>query len=368
MIGKLLKLITKAALTGLCLSPCLAASASNPVVCSAFDDRGDSATVTLTEQKLALEISRASGDPLLLSTSVNERGLLGCKVFFDKDSHYVAVGLNHLGLTPGPLRIVVTDLTTSKSVGDFEVPNAGLGASLNLVGFLRNKPTLLVLGSAAADHPVDAFSTALFRVTGEQENPPETRTLPADAGSIGNPSFADAAHNRLWFKGTPQFCPMRSVRLVGEGPDEAVVDEPEAKAACDVADAIAYPNENTVITAVTRQPKDLVTRVDLGEHKVAQIELPSPRGYTSIGRAVLSPDAEVFAVTRNLLSNDSLLGGARSRGTEVDILQVSPLKIIGKLLLRAEPHPASVSIDHRNGVVTVLSFQNGTWKSQTMIQ
>jgi hypothetical protein len=368
MIGTPMKPLIKTAVMGICLASCLTASASYPVVCSAFDKRGDSVMVTLAEQKLTLQISRASGGTLPLSTAASEGGLQGCRVFFDKDSHYIAVGLSHLGLTAGPLRIVAVDLTTGKFAGDFTVPNAGLGASLKLAGFFRDKPSLVVLGSGAPDHPTGAFSTAIFRLTGEQENPPETRTLPADTEGVGNVSFADAAHNRLWFKSKPQFCPLRSVPLVGDGSDGAMVDEAEAKAACDVGDAIAYPNEDTVITAVTREPKDLVIRVDLAEHKVAQIELPSSEGhggYTSVGRAVVSPDGEVFAVSRNLLSN-SLLGDAHSRGTEVDIVQVSPLKVIGKVLLKPDADTASLSIDHRNGMVTVLSFQSGQWGSKSL--
>ena len=358
-------LLIKAAVMSLFLSSGFAAHAAYPVVCSAFDNRGDSAMVTLAEQKLAIQISRTSGGPLSLSATVTEGGVLGCKAFFDKNSRYLAVGISHLGLQGGPLRIMVADLTAGGFAGDFTVPNGSLGLSVNLVGFLRDKPTLIVLGSGAVDYPAKAFSTAVFRVTGEQENPPETRTLSAYAEPVGNVSFADATHNRLWIKSKPQFCPLRSLPLVGEEPVGAIVDEPEAKAACDVVSAIAYPNDETVITAVTREPKDLVTRVDLTEHKVTQIELPNPRGYTSVGRAALSTDGGVFAVTRNLLST-SLFGDAHSWGTEVDIVQVSPLKLIGKVLLKPDTDPASLSIDHRNGVVTILTFQSGAWKSQTV--
>jgi hypothetical protein len=368
MIGAPMKLLIKAVVMGICLASCLTASASYPVVCSAFDGRGDSVTVTLAEQKLTLQISRASGGPLPLSTSAREGGLLGCRALFDKDSHYMAVGLSHLGLTAGPLRIVTVDLTTGKFAGDFTVPNVVLGASLKLAGFLRGKSTLVVLGSGAPDHPTKAFSTALFQVTGEQEGSPETRNLPADAGSDGNVSFADAAHNRLWFKSSPQFCPLRSVSLVGEGPDEARVDEANAQAACDVESAIAYPDGNALITATTRQPDDLVTSVDFATHSAQQIALPETGGhgsYSSVEAGTLSPDGQVFAVSRTLLSN-SLLGDAHSRGTEVDIVQVSPLKIIGKVLLKPEADPASLSVDHRNGGVTVLSFQGGKWSSQLL--
>lgn len=363
-----MKLLGTTAVIGTLLASCLAANASYPVVCSAFDERGDAAMVTLAEQKLMLQITPVAGGPLSLSTSVSEGGLLGCSVFFDKNSRYMAVGLAHLGLVVGPLRIVVTDLTTGKFAGDFTVPNAALGASLQFAGFLREKPALVVLGSGAPDHPTNVFSTALFRVTGEQETPPTTRTLPATAMSVGNVSFADAMHDRLWFKSTPQFCPLRSVPLVGDGPEGARVDEVNVQPACDVGSAIAYPDANSLITATTREPSDLITRVDFTLHSAQQLALPATGGhgsYTSVGRGTLSPDGQVFAVSRNMLSN-SFLGEARSRGTEVDVVQVSPLKVIGKVHLKADADTASISIGHRNGAVTVLSFENGKWNSQLL--
>jgi hypothetical protein len=155
--------------------------------------------------------------------------------------------------------------------------------------------------------------------------------------------------------------------MVGDWPDEALVDEANAQAACDVESAIAYPDENSLITATTRQPEDLITSVDVATHSAQQIALPKTGGhgsYTSVGTGTLSPDGQVFAVSRTLLSN-SLLGDAHSRGTEVDIVQVSPLKI-GKVLLKPDADPSSLSIDHRNGVVTVLSFQGGKWSSQLL--
>jgi len=94
--------------------------------------------------------------------------------------------------------------------------------------------------------------------------------------------------------------------------------------------------------------------------------LPAAGGrgsYTSVGTGALSPDGQVFAASRNMLSN-SLFGDAHSQGTEVDIVQVSPLKIIGKVLLKADADPASLSVDHRNGTVTVLSFHGGQWDSK----
>jgi hypothetical protein len=47
-------------------------------------------------------------------------------------------------------------------------------------------------------------------------------------------------------------------------------------------------------------------------------------------------------------------------------VQISPLKVIGKVRLKPGTDPASLSIDHRNGTVTVLSFQGGRWDSKPL--
>lgn len=150
--------------------------------------------------------------------------------------------------------------------------------------------------------------------------------------------------------------------------DEGRVDKANTQAACDVQSAIAYPSGNSVITATAREPGDLITSVDLAAHSAQQIVLPEAGGqgsYTGVESGTLSPDGQVFAVSRTVLAN-SLLGDAHSRGTEVDIVQVSPLKVVGKVLLKPDADPSGLSIDHRNGAVTVLSFEGGRWESKTV--
>jgi hypothetical protein len=314
-------------------------------------------------------MAAGANEPTTLSAVADDAGLVGCSVFFDRDHGNVAVGLNDLKLKPGPLFVVVADLGTGKLVSNFVVsPNAATGDSLKLVGFLQGGSKLVVLGSGTPDHPTKTFLTTLFHVNGQQVQPSETRGLPATALAVGNANFVDAANNRLWFKNSPQFCPLSYVPLVGNGPAETAVNEASAKAACDVGSAIGYPDRSTLITATTREPNDLVTRVDLTQNMVDEIVLPSAgggRAYTSVGRGIVSPDGKVFAVVRTLLEN-SLLGNEHSRGMELDAVQVSPLKIIGKVGLKMGTDPASLSIDHRGGTVTVLSFQNGKWSSQPL--
>jgi hypothetical protein len=156
------------------------------------------------------------------------------------------------------------------------------------------------------------------------------------------------------------------VRLIGGEPEGALVDEPGAGAVCEAAFAIAYPDEDTIIAAETRGNSDPVTEIDLLHHKVQQVDLLPPRGrYTSVDGGTLSPDGKFFAVSRQILSL-SFFGDSRSHGTEIDVLQVSPLKLIGTFHLEPTADSQSISIDHRDGGISMLSFdfKSGVWKSQ----
>jgi len=369
MISQPMKLLITVAIAGICLCSCLTARTSDPVACSAFNKQGDAATATFVRPKLSLQIAPAGGGKsITLLATANDDGLVSCSVFFDREHRYVAVGLIDLRLKPGPLFIVVADLAIKQIISNFSVPpSADMGVSLKLIGFFRGGPNLAVLGSGAPDHPGRSFSTTCFRVTGGQESPPEMRTLPENAESVGNINLIDAVHNRLWFQSKPEFCPLRSVPLIGSGPG-AAVDEADAKAACDAVSAIGYPGEDTLITAATRDSGDLVTHVDFVHRSVAQVVLPNAGGrgsYTSVRSGVLSADGEAFAIARIVLANSSL-GDAHRQGIEVDVVQVSPLKFVGRLRLKPDTDSASISIDQRNGIVKVLSFSDGRWNSEQL--
>ncbi len=318
-----------------------------------------------------LRVSPASGAELIsFSASSGNNGDIRCSIFFDKDALHIAVGMNPIGSNQGPLDIFVGDLATKKLTGSFSVhPGEGLGESLALVGFLRDSSSLVVLGSGARSHPTKSFSVTLFRVTGEQESSPETRALPENTGSVGNVSWVDATHNRLWLKSKTYHCPLRSIPLVGSGPEGAKVDESEAGAACDADIAIAYPDDDTIITALTRGDTDPVTEIDLLKHKAQQTDLLLPRWrYTSVDGGALSPDGKFFAVSRELLSLSFFGGNEIFHGTDVDIVQVSPLKFVGKFHLEPTADSQSISIDHQNGAVAMLSFdfKSGIWKIARM--
>jgi hypothetical protein len=352
---------------------CHAAQVKFPTVCSAFDRHGDAATVNFSERKLVISISPAGGgQPTAKSASVNEEGVIGCSVHFSADDHYMAVGLSHLGLRSGPLHVIVVDTTTSSVTGNFEVRStSGTGQSIDLVGFLRGDPTLVVMGTGARDQPSSNFSITLFSVTGEQEASPVAHVAPEHTAINWDPRHADAKHNRFWFTSRPESCPFRFISLAGKESGNVNVDNPDARAACYVSRVIAYPGENSIIAAVTRQPSDLVTTIYLTQNGAQQISLPHPRGlgsYTSVDEGSLSPDGEYFAISRNVLYNAFFSGRGFSRGTEVDVVQVSPLKFVGAFHFKQTLASESISIDHRDGFVAALffDFKSSRWGSERL--
>jgi hypothetical protein len=322
--------------------------------------------VTLAEHKKTLLIKRASGESFSLELPPIDAREIGCRVFFDLENRNVAVSLDRLRSEADSLHIVVGEVSTGKWISNFVVRTDGIvGRPLTLLGFLRNSLSLVILGDNTRRR-AKGFATMLLDIRGNPKAPSASRDVPDNTSQVGSPSYADVGNNRLWFQSSPEYCPLRSVPLVGDGPEGPTVDKSTCRGACDLLFSRAYPNADTLMLAASREPRDLLWRIDLKEHSAEELELPSIGGYgtyTSVERGFASPDGRVFAVARNLLSN-SLLGDAHSRGTEVDVVQVSPLRVIGKVRLNSGPDPASLSIDYRNGTVTILSFENGKWHSE----
>ena len=89
----------------------------------------------------------------------------------------------------------------------------------------------------------------------------------------------------------PEYCPLRSVPLVRDGFEGPVVNGNTCRGACDLIFSRAYPDADTLMLAATKEPRDLVWRVDLKEQSSIEIELP-PTGaagsYTAVERGLLS--------------------------------------------------------------------------------
>jgi hypothetical protein len=331
--------------------------------CSAYSNAGDAAIVTLADRKKTLELKRASGESHSLDLPpVNDKEI-GCAVFSSTDGRFVAVALNRLHSEADSLHVIVADAATGKWAGEFVVrADETLGKPLTLAGFFESRDLLVVLGkpSPSSKH---SFSTVLLDVQGKRTAPAASRTLP-DNTSVGNSDYADVKSNRLWFHSDPRFCPLRSVPLVGDGPEGSSVDEDVGQYVCDGSNNLGFAEENELMVTSNKEPRDLVWRVDLNQHTADRIELPATdSSNTAVERCLLSPDGTVFAVVRNLLSNLAF-GDAHSGGTEVDLGQTKPLKLIGKVRLKTNADPMSISVDHRNGAITILYFTGDKWNSE----
>ena len=75
----------------------------------------------------------------------------------------------------------------------------------------------------------------------------------------------------------------------------------------------------------------------------------------------LSPDARVFGDVAELLGH-TIFGGQHTKGYLVEVFDVGSLKLTGEVRLPASSDPVSVSIDHRDGIVTVLSYDGHQWR------
>lgn len=360
--------------TVLAPTTCLAAKAKRPAYpgeCSAFSVAGDSAAVTVTPERVAVTITSAAGRRSQLSApaGVDVRRArdytysIACMAVFSADGRYLAVGYNQkspdrqvstaLHLLASAFRVIVVRLPAGKVKGDFVVsPGGPLRPPLMFVGFLQDQPRLLFLGIAPYE-PLHAFSEVVFDVNGKQETPPTVRALPAHTSNFW---IADALHNRLWLRSSPQYCPMLSVPLVGKETVTHVVDGPEI--ACDSIEPGAYPDSNTVVLTVSPDYPALI-KIDLANHRAQKISLPrAPGNLTGGGFPLTSPDGQLVGVVRGLRST-AWPGGVSDHGYEIDVVQVAPLRVVGKLRLRADISGDSLSFDYHDGVAKVLGFNEG---------
>src|SRR6185437_565835 len=105
--------------------------------------------------------------------------------------------------------------STSKWVSNFVVKqHEDLWANLRFDGFLGNTSKIVVSGIAKSTPRKDVrLKVLLFDPNGQPDGSFD-RTLPRSNRSWDADSV-DARHNRLWFVGSPQFCPVKSMTLTG---------------------------------------------------------------------------------------------------------------------------------------------------------
>lgn len=388
-----------AALVGLWVTACAPLNAKTfwPGVCSAFNVSGDSATATITPGSITIAIAFADGRNKQITAAVPEVGLsqiqegeISCDAFFNADGRYLAVVLNNVkshgraeSYFGNSLHFIITDLTDSKLVGDFLVNPVGvLRGPLLPLGFLQGQPRFMVRG-AGAKRPASSFShlnlhepnggefgttvSALpssfsylvVSTSGKMIQGPTLRTLPV--GWSGYENNPDLKHGLLWITDDLLGAATGTVPLLSRGPISQLADRPELRGMGPSAGMTAYLSDHSWITVVDGNDPHVV-RFDVADCEFDRIDLPHAWGnLTGVDEAFISPDGEVFAPLR-MLQAEALFGGVVDRGYRLDFVDTRTLKLLGSIRLKGNADEQSISIDHRMGAITILSFQKNRWK------
>jgi len=348
----------------------VAANGKSPEIsCAAFGTDGAWATAVISSGTLAFEMHVPSAPAKVLNTSLNGNPEL-CRLFFSADKRFAAVGVRTSGADGDGLQIAVFDRSTDKWASSFVIKQSeDLWSKLRFEGFLGDGSQIVVTGIAKSQPRDDANQKVLlFGPDGQPvADAVFDRTLPRsnlnwDADGV------DARRNRLWFVGSPQFCPVKSVTLTGVvsyGP--SIAESAIGGRAC-LPDAIGFPQPDVVVGANAGN-ENLVWRVDLNAMTGEKIELPQTKpagtvkwnGYAISPIAEVSADGEVFVVARSVLAWD-VFDRSHEAGGELDIIQTKPLKLIGAVPLKGGCDFGGVAVEHRNGETTVLQRRCGKWE------
>lgn len=339
-------------------STCKAASTKYPVVCAAFDRSGDAVLVTISDETLRLEIESAAGmrRPLAIPLrSALQLGTTSCNVRFNTGNRLVAVGVNQSNEST-PIQIVVADLASSQILSNFLVmPDAVRGTDLNFAGFSLNQDILLVAGTIGVIGKNASISTRSYAFDGAEIAPMQSHELPRGDRFTSGDRWRDASHNRSLSIGVAKNCVLTLLPIVGGETHVVEMDGADGHIICD-ASTVAFPDEEIMISAADRGHSHPVTSLNLITRKVEQVELPPLAfgEFSSVIGSALSPDGHFVAISR-IRRKLTFLGGESTPGFEVDVLQVSPLKFLGKILLSSR-HAEQISLGERDGKLAVLSF------------
>jgi len=344
--------------------PCAAYSADGHWAEGAFINPG-TLSIELAEgssapDSLTLTLRPAHSDPYYRP---------GCGLFFSQDGQYLAVSETPANATKTPLQIGVLDLRARKWAPSIETP-AQLSPYVQprLEAFFEEKDKLVVSALTSKESPpgkykaIDLLIGVDGRVLWSAERP---RPLW---------DWTDAAHDRVWYSGEADGCVLRSEAFIGKGAEQsAAVELPLGGDACGdvVGLRVAFPDEKTLVAAgtMTGDRGDWVWTATLTGRSGEKLALPRKRpgpftrslSYIVIGGS-LSPDGQVYAVSREVTSVTALDEGFYKRG-EISLVQVRPLRLIGEVRPKEQCASADAfAVDHRNGQVTVLANWCGQWE------
>ena len=332
--------------------------------CSAFSEQGNAATAILTTGELNLKVTMPSGQLISFVLPI-KGGEDDCKIFFNASGDLAAVALGQRELTSTGLHVAVAHVSDGQWTSEFTVqPQDGGGPTLSS----RVPRKDLVSRRERRWHtstdgpPRTMVASLIVDAHGKIRGSPIMRTVPGKPTNQGS-KYTDTRNDRLWFQSYPEFCPLHSVTLTGQTNAGPVIEKQASQGACDLPDAIAYPDADSVVMAATRSDKDWVWRVDLKSQSVEKLALPQAR--TPSGQQVrdidhLSPDGQVFAIQRKRFSY-GLFDNFKYQGDEIAVVQVHPLKLLGVIRPKHEHRSRSFAVDHRDGKVTL---HQGYWDDQ----
>lgn len=352
--------------------------------CATFAADGKAAVVTFDTTNVSLDITDLSGKsshlslPLRYKTQITNRSLYpgspnACDTYFDREGELVAISIDNL-------QVGVADVKTLKWIGDWDEANAGF-ASPSLDGFLEGTTSLVVVGEPSAEDGkgihwgLGLYATALFDPSGKQLMPLQIQRNAPDGHIFLR--FADGSHNRLWVfrceivdapMSRQPLCPVASTSITGNQPWSPEfapsiqglnpVDlwfHPIAFVAPDL-DLIVF-GQGTTVWAVNTEAQAIRRYVLPRRHFFPNFEEID-------GRAALSSDGQVVAVAVNRyrLAFPFLVDNYVFQRTDIAVIQIDPLRLLGVLRYGRTAYAPGFAIDHRQGRVTVLVYRHGRWE------
>ena len=352
-------------LTGLSLAQAAAPERS----CAVFDSDGHWASAVMISGTLIFEMHPPDAPPKGIEMHLGGEPMF-CRLFLSTDKRYAAVGIYLSIGSEDAVQIGAFDRSTGKWASNFVVKQReDLWAKLRLNGFLGDTSNLVVTGiGKSKPHEDVKFKALLFAPDGQQTlDSGFERILPRSNRSWDADSV-DARHNRLWFVGSPRFCPMRSVTLTGPVDSGPSITEAAVGGTACLPSVIGFPEANLVVGGNTGN-RNWVWRVDVASGTGEKIELPQSRptglvkrnGYAMSSIPEFSPDGEVFALARSITAWDTF-DRPGDGGGELDIIQSKPLKVLAVIPSTDACGSGSVALDHRNGLTTVLRRRCGKWE------
>jgi hypothetical protein len=347
----------------------VAAGTSRELSCAAFAPDETLATAVVSAGKVGLEMRRQPSSAATVEMKLDSEPR-GCRIFFSRNGEYAAIAV-YLDSASGPqLRIGVLSRATGGWASNIDVtPKDTLQSKIRFEGFLQNTSTLVVTGTGAHKAGENTpITTVLYSPDGKVENEFD-RSIPR-SNSSWDADAVDARRNHLWFIGSPDFCPIRSVTLSGSIEYGPAVSTTAIEGLDCYWNVIAFPREDIVFGASTGNDS-WMWKVDLHSGRGEKVKLPQARpgpflrwiSYSMPHQADVSPDGDVVVLARSATAWD-LVDRPHDRGSELDIIQLEPFglaKVIPLEKLKPGCSAGSVAVEHAAGKTSIVQRLCGKW-------